>query len=50
MKIVNDVKKLVLKSVANEAVKSTKHSVNTACLLWQYQPKETNKLKKMRKF
>lgn len=40
----------LLKTVAGSAIKSSKHTANTACIVWQYQPKNTDKLKKLRKF
>lgn len=42
--------KMLLGVVADKAVKSSVKSANTACAVWQYQPKETDKMKKLRKF
>lgn len=39
-----------LKLLSRLAVKSTEKLSNTACVLIQYQPKESEKIKKMRKF
>lgn len=50
MKKNSTVKFFVLKAVEKTAVKSTETSANSACYFWQYQPKESAKVKKMRKF
>lgn len=39
-----------LKTVSKLATKSTVKSANTACFLIQHQPKESEKIKKLRKF
>ena len=39
-----------LKAVSQLAKKSTVKSANTACFLIQHQPKESEKIKKLRKF
>lgn len=50
MKISGKVTKKLLEVVADKAVKSSVKSANSACMLWQNQPKETDKIKKLRKF
>lgn len=49
---VKDVKsaKKALKAISRSAVKFTEKSVNSSCLLWRFQPKESEKVKKLRKF
>lgn len=39
-----------LRLISRCAVKSAVKSANTACLVYQYQPKESEKIKKLRKF
>jgi len=43
-------KKVLLSSVAKKSVASLVKSANTACAFYQYQPMETVKIKKLRKF
>lgn len=50
MKVNELVKKAMLCTTARKAVCSSVKSANTACMLWQYQPKMPDKVKKMRKF
>ncbi len=50
MKKNSTVKSFMLKAVEKTAVKSTESTANSACFLWQYQPKESANVKKMRKF
>lgn len=40
----------IKKVIAEIARKSAKVEANTACPLWNYQPKEPDELKKLRKF
>lgn len=46
--------KIARKCVSNSLVKKSESSAikgaNSACLSWQYQPKESEKIKKLRKF
>ena len=42
--------KISLKVISRCAVKSAVKSANTACLVYQYQPKTSEKIKKLRKF
>lgn len=44
------IKKGILVTLHSVATNSAKKGANTACLLWQNQPKETDKIKKLRKF
>ncbi len=39
-----------LEVLSMSATKSTVKTANSACFLWQYQPKESEKIKKLRKF
>lgn len=50
MKITKSIKKTVLKSINVSSANSAEKSANTACLVWQYQPKATDKVRKLRKF
>lgn len=50
MKIKENAKNTLTKMVEFVAVKTAVKSANTACVVWQYQPSETDKIKKMRKF
>ncbi len=43
-------KKAILFAVAKKSAVSTVKGANTACAVWQYQPKESEKIKKLRKF
>jgi len=49
---VNDKKatKTVLKNVSRTAMKLAEKSANSSCHLWRFQPKESEKIKKLRKF
>lgn len=42
--------KMPLKALSKTATKSIVKSANTACCCWQNQPKESEKIKKLRKF
>lgn len=42
--------KVSLKALSKTATKSIVKSANTTCCCWQSQPKETEKIKKLRKF
>lgn len=42
--------KISLKVISRFATKSAVKSANTACLVYQYQPKTSEKIKKLRKF
>ncbi len=42
--------KAVLKNVSRAAMKFAVKSVNSSCHLWRFQPKESEKIKKLRKF
>ena len=44
------IKKGVLKSVSNLAVKAASQNVNAACVWWLYQPEVPKTAKKLRKF
>lgn len=46
----NSISKNIKKVVAKIAKKSASMEANTACPLWNYQPKEPIELKKLRKF
>lgn len=50
MNICANAKRRMLSAVAQKSVASTVKSANTACIIWQYQPKESEKIKKLRKF
>ncbi len=50
MNICEKAKKTMLCATAKKSVASSVKSANTACALWQYQPKESEKIKKLRKF
>ena len=49
MKGVKSVPK-ALKAISRTAVRFTEKSVNSYCLLWRFQSKESEKIKKLRKF
>ncbi len=42
--------KVSLKALSKTATKSIVKSANTTCCCWQSQPKESEKIKKLRKF
>lgn len=42
--------KVSLKSLSKTAAKATVKSANSSCYYWQGQPKESEKIKKLRKF
>lgn len=50
MKIKTIASKTILKAVTDKAVKSSERSVNSSCILWQYQLKANKKIKELRKF
>lgn len=50
MTICEKAKKAILCTAAKKSVCSSVKSANTACPIWQYQPKESEKIKKLRKF
>lgn len=50
MNICENAKKAMLSAAAKKSVASSVKSANTACIIWQYQPKESEKIKKLRKF
>ena len=50
MKVKAITSKTILKAVTDTAVKTSERAVNSSCILWQYQPKISEKLKKLRKF
>ena len=50
MKIKTITSKKILNVVTDKAVKSSEQAVNSSCILWQHQPKESEKIKKLRKF
>ncbi len=50
MNICKNAKKALLSAVAKKSVSSSVKSANTACAVWQYQPKASEKIKKLRKF
>lgn len=50
MKIKTIANKRIIKAVTDTAIKSSERAVNSSCILWQYQPKTSEKLKKLRKF
>ena len=43
-------KNAVIKAVEKAAAKSAEASANSACYVWQHQPKEAAAVKKLRKF
>lgn len=43
-------KNAVIKAVEKTAAKSAEASANSACYVWQHQPKEAAAVKKLRKF
>ncbi|MCH5193363.1 MAG: cyclic lactone autoinducer peptide [Oscillospiraceae bacterium] len=49
MKIKKNMKK-ALEVLSNAAMKSTEKAANSSCHFWQYQAKESEKIKNMRKF
>ncbi len=50
MKLVEIAKKSVSYSLIKKSEISAVKSANSACLSWQHQPKESEKIKKLRKF
>lgn len=42
--------KVSLKALSKTAARSTVKSANSSCYYWQSQPKESEKIKKLRKF
>lgn len=42
--------KMSLKVLSKTAARSTVKSANSSCFCWQSQPKESEKIKKLRKF
>ncbi len=42
--------KMSLRALSKTAVRSTVKSANSSCFYWQSQPKESEKIKKLRKF
>lgn len=50
MKISEKAKKAILSAVSKKSVSAAVKSANTACMVWQYQPKESEKIKNLRKF
>lgn len=44
------VKKSVMNAVKNVATRAAVKSANSACVWWHYQPKQTDAIKKLRKF
>lgn len=42
--------KVSLKALSKTATRSIVKSANTTCFCWQSQPKESDKIKKLRKF
>ena len=42
--------KNVLRAISHTAVRFTEKSANSSCYLWRFQPKESEKIKKLRKF
>lgn len=50
MNILKKAKKAVLSIASKKSMDLSVKSANTACPIWQYQPKESEKLKKLRKF
>lgn len=50
MNVLKKAKKAVLGFTSKKSVALSTKSANTACAVWQYQPKESEKLKKLRKF
>ena len=50
MKTKGNIKKAVMKVLAGAAYNSAVNDANTACIFWQYQPKASAKVKKLRKF
>lgn len=50
MNICEKAKKVMLCATAKKSMASSVKGANTACALWQYQPKESEKIKKLRKF
>ena len=50
MKFAETAKKCVSNSLIKKSESSAVKSANSACFSWLYQPKESEKIKKMRKF
>lgn len=50
MKFVKIAKKRISNLLIRKSETSAVESANSACLSWQYQPKESKKIKKLRKF
>ncbi|MCH5347962.1 MAG: cyclic lactone autoinducer peptide [Oscillospiraceae bacterium] len=46
----NNSKKTVLRAISRTAMRFTEKSVNSSCFLWRFQPKESEKIKKLRRF
>ena len=46
----NNLKRILLGVLAENAIGSSVQIANTACAAFQYQPTETKKIKKLRKF
>lgn len=50
MKLSKSLKNGLLVVIKKAAENSAEKGANTTCLIWQNQPKETDKIKKLRKF
>lgn len=50
MKLGDKAAKKLLGMIADKAARSSVKTANSACALWQHQPKETDKIKNLRKF
>lgn len=50
MKLSEKLTNKLLGVVADKAVKSSVKTANSACIIWRHQPKETDKIKNLRKF
>ena len=50
MKFAEKVQKCVSHSLIKESVNHAIKNTNSACLFWLYQPKESENIKKLRKF
>ena len=50
MKVNEKAKKVLLSSTVTKAVNLSVRSANTSCVIWQYQTKTSDAVKKLRKF
>ena len=50
MEFMGKAKSCIIKMLVKKAEQSAVKSANSACYSWQYQPKESDKIKNLRKF